>query len=100
MPATAALAMASQNGARALGFHDVGLLRAGWRADIALMGTGNPAHTASRDIPGTLVYASSGADVRMTMVDGRVLYLDGEFRTLDAGRIRAEFARLTGELLG
>ena len=100
MPATAALAMASQNGARALGFHDVGLLRAGWRADIALMGTGNPAHTASRDIPGTLVYASSGADVRMTMVDGRVLYLDGEFRTLDAERIRAEFARLTSELLG
>ena len=100
MPATAALAMASQNGARALGFHDVGLLRAGWRADIALMGTGNPAHTASRDIPGTLVYASSGADVRMTMVDGRVLYLDGEFRTLDAERIRAEFARATGELLG
>ncbi|MGN0742602.1 MAG: amidohydrolase [Candidatus Fimadaptatus sp.] len=100
MPATAALAMASQNGARALGFNDVGLLRAGWRADIALMGTANPAHTASRDIPGTLVYASSGADVRMTMVDGRVLYLDGEFRTLDAERIRAEFARATGELLG
>lgn len=100
MPATKALAIASQNGARALGFEDVGLIKAGYRADIVLLGNANPAHTASRDIPGTLVYATSGSDVRMTMVDGRVLYMDGEFKTLDEARIRAGFTRAVDELLG
>lgn len=100
MSATQALALASQNGARALGFGDVGLIKPGYRADIALLGVANPAHTAARDIPGALVYATGGADVRMTMVDGRVLYMDGEYLTLDEERIRADFAAATGELLG
>lgn len=100
MPAAEALKISAQNGARALGFNDVGEIKAGNRADIVLIGNANPAHTASRDVPGTLVYATSGADVRMTMVDGRVLYMDGEFKTLDEGRVRAEFAHAVDELLG
>lgn len=100
MPATRALQISSQNGARALGYGDVGLLRPGYRADIALLGVDNPAHTAARDIPGALVYATSGADVRMTMVDGQVLYMDGEFKTLDQERIRAEYAAAVDALLG
>ena len=100
MPAAEALKISAQNGARALGFNDVGEIKAGNRADIVLIGNANPAHTASYDVPGTLVYATSGADVRMTMVDGRVLYMDGEFKTLDEGRVRAEFAHAVDELLG
>ena len=100
MPAAEALKISAQDGARALGFNDVGEIKAGNRADIVLIGSANPAHTASRDVPGTLVYATSGADVRMTMVDGRVLYMDGEFKTLDEGRVRAEFAHAVDELLG
>ena len=100
MPAAEALKISAQNGARAMGFNDVGEIKAGNRADIVLIGNANPAHTASRDVPGTLVYATSGADVRMTMVDGRVLYMDGEFKTLDEGRVRAEFAHAVDELLG
>ena len=100
MPAAEALKISARNGARALGFSDVGEIKAGNRADIVLMGNSNPAHTASRDIPATLVYATCGADARMTMVDGRVLYMDGEFKTLDEQRVRSEFAHAVDELLG
>lgn len=100
MPAAEALKISAKCGARALGFDDVGEIKAGNRADIVLLGDTNPAHTASRDVPGTLVYATSGADVRMTMVDGRVLYMDGEFKTLDEQRVRTEFAHAVDELLG
>lgn len=100
MPATAALAIASENGARALGFEGVGLIKPGYRADIVMLDSRTPAHTASRDIPGALVYATCGADVRMTMVDGRVLYMDGAYTTLDAERIRADFAGAVERLMG
>lgn len=99
MPAANALRIAAENGARALGFADVGLIMPGYRADIALLGNDNPAHTAALDIPATLVYATSGADVRMTMVNGKALYMDGGFTTLDAERIRAEYAKAVHELL-
>ena len=47
-----------------------------------------------------LVYAAQGSDVSMTMVDGRILYEDGRFFTLDPERVlnnaRAAVARLYG----
>ena len=48
-----------------------------------------------------LVYAAQASDVCMTMVDGRILYEDGKFLTLDSERVlanaRAAVARLYGE---
>lgn len=47
-----------------------------------------------------LVYAAQGSDVSMTMVDGRILYEDGRFFTLDPERVlenaQAAVARLYG----
>ena len=37
-----------------------------------------------------LLYAACGSDVCMTMVDGKVLYDDGEFLTLDIEKIYYE----------
>jgi 5-methylthioadenosine/S-adenosylhomocysteine deaminase len=31
-----------------------------------------------------LIYALQGSDVKLTMVDGKVLYRDGEYPTIDA----------------
>ena len=36
------------------------------------------------------VYSAQGSDVVMTMVDGRILYENGEFLTLDAEKILYE----------
>lgn len=37
-----------------------------------------------------LVYSAQGSDVCLTMADGRVLYRDGEYTTLDIERIQFE----------
>ena len=37
-----------------------------------------------------LVYSASGKDVRLTMVDGKVLYQDGEYTTIDLEKVMAE----------
>ena len=38
-----------------------------------------------------LAYSAEAADVRMTMVDGRILYRNGEYTSIDEERVRAEF---------
>jgi 5-methylthioadenosine/S-adenosylhomocysteine deaminase len=39
------------------------------------------------------VYAATGMEVCMTMVAGEILYLYGEFRTLDVSGLRQEAVR-------
>ena len=49
----------------------------------------------------TLVYTAQGSDVSMTMVDGKILYEDGKFTTLNPEKViqnaRAAIRRLYGE---
>ncbi|NCB04630.1 MAG: hypothetical protein EOM69_03810 [Clostridia bacterium] len=55
----------------------------------------------NHDTAALLVYAVQGSDVCMTMVDGRILYENGAFLTIDTERVmhdlRASCARLFGE---
>ena len=41
------------------------------------------------DVLATLCYSAQGSDVYMTMVNGKILYENGEYKTLDAERIYA-----------
>jgi len=62
------IAMATREGARALGLEkDIGSIEVGKRADLILVDAHGP------DPYSTVVYASRGADVRTTIVDGQVL---------------------------
>ena len=36
-----------------------------------------------------LIYSSVGSDVFMTMVDGKILYEDGDYKTIDVEKISA-----------
>jgi len=89
-----AFRMATEAGAKVLGVENLGRIEPGYQADIvAVRADGNPFLTPMYKPLETLVYAGSGGrDVAMTMVDGRVLYRDGEFKTVDAGRVVAEVA--------
>ena len=46
-----------------------------------------------------VVYAAQGADVRLTMVDGEVLYRDGAYTTIDIEKVKAEAQRHTDAIL-
>jgi len=87
------LALATCEGARALGLEDeTGSLEPGKQADVIVVD-----HTAPHQAPHetldpytTLVHATRASDVRLTMVAGRILYRDGEWTTLDRERVPAE----------
>jgi len=88
-----ALSMATVNGAYALGFN-AGRLTAGALADIIRIATKVPNMVPANDLRSAAVYSASAADVRMTMVNGRILYENGEFYTIDIDRVYAEVGRI------
>lgn len=99
--AAQALDMATVNGARLQGRPDTGTIAPGKRADLFAIDLDRPHLIPLLDAAGLAVYSAQAADVCLTMVDGRVLYENGEFPTLDRERIiyeaRAAAARLYGE---
>jgi len=72
-----ALWMATREGARALGMAaELGSIDRGKRADLILVERDRPHLAPDADPWSTLVYAARGTDVRLTMVDGRILVND------------------------
>lgn len=98
LPAQQALAMATQHGAQALGTGG-GVLQAGYKADLILLDVDQPHMTPMHNACSQVVYSAQGSDVYLTMVNGRILYQAGEYKTLDIERIRKEAQRAAEELV-
>lgn len=91
LPARDVVWMATREGARALGLDaDIGSIEPGKRADVIVVGTGGVHQRPGRDPYATLVYASRPTDVRVTIVDGRVVAERGELTWGDPRAIAAE----------
>lgn len=99
MPVEKVLHMATRAGALAMGFENVGVLEAGMRADLLILDKDAPNLTPSTDVLANLVYAAQGLNVRLTMVDGKVLYKNGEYLTLDKEKVLFE-AQKSAHALG
>ena len=83
--------MATREGARALAMEaEIGSIEPGKRADLILINRDRVHQAPDPDPWSTLVYASRGTDVRMTMVDGQVLVRDYSLSNQDAQAITAE----------
>lgn len=98
VPPLDVLRMATGIGAQGLGFQNVGLLRPGWRADIAMLDLSAAHWTPNFDPAAQLVYAAMGSDVYLTMVDGNILYENGVFNTLDEYQTRLEATEAATQL--
>ena len=100
LPAGQVLEMATVNGAKLQGRDDTGVIEAGKRADIIAIDLSAPHLTPHLDTAGLAVYSAQAADVCMTMADGRVLYENGEYLTLDKERIRYDTEAAVKRLYG
>ena len=100
LPAAQVLDMATVNGAKLQGRGDTGVIEAGRRADLFAIDLSAPHLTPHLDTAGLAVYSAQAADVCMTMVDGKVLYENGEYLTLDKERVLHEARAAAGRLYG
>lgn len=90
MKAREVLKMATVNGAKSQGRTDTGTLEIGKKADVIMIDFDNLHHTPNHDTIGSLVYNTRGSDVLLTMVDGKILYEDGKFLTIDIENVKKE----------
>lgn len=100
VPAQMALDMATLGGARALGRSDLGRLVPGARADLVLLDTARPHLTPLHDPVSQVVYAARADDVTHVVVDGRVLYQERVFRTLDVASTLADARAAAARVVG
>lgn len=93
LPGDLPLRMATANGARAMGFPNAGMLVVGQAADLTLFDFDQPHLYPRHDLVANLVHSARGSDVSHVIVDGKLIYRDGELLTLDEEKIKAEAER-------
>ena len=102
LPAWQVLRMATIDGAHVLGIDQrVGSLEEGKDADLILLDLTRPPLAPvvlrpARNLVANLVYGETGANVRLSMVAGQVIYEDGTFTHLDRDAIMAEVNEAVG----
>jgi 5-methylthioadenosine/S-adenosylhomocysteine deaminase len=90
LPSMQVLKLATQNGARALGFPNSGMLREGADADLILLDFDRPHLVPRHDLAANVVHSARAGDVAYVIVDGKVLLRRGELTTLDEAKIMRE----------
>lgn len=94
VPAKSVLEMATVNGARAQRREHCGELKVGCRADFALLNCDKPHLYPRFDSLYALLYSAQASDVCMTVVDGKTLYENGTFTTIDIQRVQAKVVEM------
>lgn len=85
--------MATINGATLQGRADTGSLEVGKKADLIALDLDKPHLTPDYDTLALVVYAAQASDVVLTMVDGKILYENGTYLTLDKDRIFHDYKK-------
>ncbi len=88
--ASTVLKMGTINGAAAQGRFDCGSLKVGNKADMIMFDLDKPHLTPDYDTISNIIYSAQHTDICMNMVNGKIIYKDGEFLTIDAERIKSE----------
>ena len=88
-----ALSLATCCGARALKKDDIGVIEAGKKADLAIIDFNQPHLQPEGDPIANIVYSAAASDVETVIVDGKILFNQGEFLTLDREKIIHEANR-------
>lgn len=101
VPARDVLEMAVTNGAHAMGLSDCDMIAPGKRADLIMIDLAQPNMQPLHNIEKNIVYSASKQNVKMTMIDGKILYQDGIFHIGEPKeKIYENANRIAGRILG
>ena len=90
------LEMACVGGAKAMGLTACDCIATGKKADMTVINLHRPNMHPLNNISKNIVYAGSKENVRLTMVNGKILYENGEFFIgEDAGKLYAEADKIS-----
>jgi len=99
LDARTVLKMATIGGARVIGLEDnIGTIQAGKKADIIIVDANTPHMTPMYNPYSQLVYSATGGDVRDVIINGKIVYRERRFTTLDSEEIMNEVKSLSREI--
>lgn len=94
------LKMATVNGALCMGLNDCDVLSEGKKADIIMIDMHMPNMQPENNIAKNLVYSGSKSNIKLTMVNGKILYENGQFFiNEDPERIYSEVTAVRDRLI-
>ena len=88
----------TSGGALCMGLTDCDVLDAGKKADIIMIDMNKPSMQPENNIVRNIVYSGDNSVVKMTMIDGKILYDDGKFNTLDLDEVIRECNKFRKDL--
>ncbi len=90
MSGISVLRAAVSTGATAMGLSDCDSLAEGKIADLAIIDLNSPNMQPLNNIPNNLVYSGSKLNVKMTIINGEILYENGEYPGIDKDAVFAK----------
>ena len=100
MNAQKVLEMATLGGAKLLGLDDrIGSIEVGKQADIILVDMNQPHLTPLYNCYSQLVYAARGADVKTSIINGRVVMKDRQLRTMDLNAVMENVRNIAANII-
>lgn len=90
---------ATRAGAISQGRDDCGKMAVGYKADLIALDIMRPNFVPVHNMANNIVYSACGGDIVMTMVDGKVLYKDGSYTTIDIEKTIFETEKATNKIL-
>ena len=100
VPASTAIQMATEFGAKAVGLKNVGRLEVGCKADIVLWDMRGVDWQPNYNPASLLVYSANSSAADTVIVDGKILMQNRELKTLDEEKIISEFTACANRLTG
>lgn len=94
-----AVRAATWAGAKSQGRTDSGKLAVGNKADLIVLDVSGPNMHPVHDLLNNVVYSAAGGDVILTMADGKILYENGNYFTIDLEKTIYEAGRMTNKIL-
>lgn len=94
------LKAATVGSARCMGLDDCDCIDVGKKADLTVVDLSRPSMQPIHNITKNLVYSGSKDCIKLTMVNGKVLYENGNFTTLDIEKVYSEADEVVKRITG
>ncbi len=88
VPAIEILKMATINGAEALGFEKLGLIKEDYMADLTIFDLNSNSFSPKNNLISALVYSANSSDVESVICDGKFIMRDRKLVNVDEKKVR------------
>ncbi len=93
------LELATLNGARALGFNNLGSIKPGNLADLIMVSLNRPSMTPVHDIYSNIAFSANGSEVEYVIINGVMVMEKGIFTSIDEEKVLYESRQLVNKLM-